>query len=473
MSSITLIHKVPAFWEVESKTRGPEVAKISDDFEPLIDLSKEEKSFIENLQNDIFFLLSNSLSDYLGIDHVNVVVGFDNSEVRNWDIIDRVGRIDVSEKLTLWSTNSVEKFPNLEGTKVIVLRGNYPHLHNEIISLYSPDCSIFYPATSLFFPHFSNRLRMWISKIESGNLQVTDNQKLISSISQQSAFSKIQEPDSSKIMVDHGSIELTRLSKNFFNSAIKISDSIRNRESPGDYSVVLFDEFVNIDTLKVKYPRSRLLEFKKAASPAFQLKTHENRDVDIIFTGTTIQRTKNQDLFYEIIDSLLTIRPETKISIIGVHSGREKLEKRWPRHNVTIKGRISPEDLCYEFNRSKIHLVTSGRDCFPRTIPESASCGCFNVALDILSDGLSIIRKNPIIGSVIDTSDDLILLSESHSVTLEILGDSIVKQLISHIDSRINPFYISMASKSLFNIEEMIQHDLIWESIDLESIKPR
>ena len=93
------------------------------------------------------------------------------------------------------------------------------------------------------------------------------------------------------------------------------------------------------------------------------------------------------------------------------------------------------------------------------------------MALDILSDGLSTIRKNPIIGSVIDTSDDLILLSESHSVTLEILGDSIVKQLITHIDSRINPFYISMVSKSLFDIEEMIQHDLIWECIDLESIK--
>lgn len=471
MTSITLIHKVPAFWEVESKTRGPEVAETCDEFEPLFDLSEEEESFVKNLQNDIFFLLSNSLSNYLEINHVNVVVGFDNSEVRNWDIIDRVGKIEVSEELTLWNTDSVEKFPNLEDSKVIFLRGNYPHLHNEIISLYSPDCSIFYPATSLFFPHFSDRLRMWISKIESGSSHVNENQKLISSISQQPAFSRIKELDSSKIMVDHGSIELTRLSKNFFNKAIKISESIRNRESPGNYSVVLYDEIENIDTMKLKYPRSRLLEFKKAASPAFHLNTNESRDIDIIFTGTTIQKTKNQELFYDIIDRLLAVRPKTIISIIGVHSGREKLEKRWPGNNVSIKGRISPEDLCYEFNRSKIHFVTSGRDCFPRTIPESASCGCFNVVLDILSDGLSTIRKNPIIGSVIDTSDDLILLSESHSVTLEILGDSIVNQLITHIDSRINPFHISMVSKSLFDIEEMIQHDLIWECIDLESIK--
>ena len=84
--------------------------------------SEEEESFVKNLQNDIFFLLSNSLSNYLEINHVNVVVGFDNSEVRNWDIIDRVGKIEVSENLTLWNTNSVERFPNLEGSKVIFLR---------------------------------------------------------------------------------------------------------------------------------------------------------------------------------------------------------------------------------------------------------------------------------------------------------------------------------------------------------------
>ena len=173
---------------------------------------------------------------------------------------------------------------------------------------------------------------MWISKIESGSSHVNDNQKLISSISQQPAFSRIQEIDSSKIMVDHGSIELTRLSKNFFNNAIKISESIRNRESPGNYSVVLYDEIENIDTMKLKYPRSRLLEFKKAASPAFHLNTNESRDIDIIFTGTTIQKTKNQELFYDILDRLLAVRPET--IFLSLECTVE--EKNWKRDGQAI-----------------------------------------------------------------------------------------------------------------------------------------
>ena len=35
-------------------------------------------------------------------------------------------------------------------------------------------------------------------------------------------------------------------------------------------------------------------------------KDESERDIDIIFTGTTIQKTKNYDLFYNLVDKLLS-----------------------------------------------------------------------------------------------------------------------------------------------------------------------
>ncbi len=39
------------------------------------------------------------------------------------------------------------------------------------------------------------------------------------------------------------------------------------------------------------------------------------------------------------------------------------------------------------YNRSKINLLFSGRDALPRVIIESLCCGCYNIALDTLTDG--------------------------------------------------------------------------------------
>ena len=267
-------------------------------------------------------------------------------------------------------------------------------------------------------------------------------------------------------------MELRRAGRNYCLECAKIAKNVRNRQSPGQYPIVLYDEEENMESLRKKYPNSELLKFNKASSPLFQLDLQVGRDIDIIFTGTTIQKTKNQSLFYELLDRILKIRPETRIVIVGVEKNQKELGKRWEGYKVEILPRIKKSTLCEYYNRSKIHMITSGRDCFPRTIPESISCGCFNVILDILSDGLSLIKGNPILGKVIDTSGSTPMLESNFNISLTLNSDSPEKQIIEQLEIEHNPLAISLLGKSLLPLEEMVQMDKVWEIIDLADLTP-
>jgi hypothetical protein len=215
------------------------------------------------------------------------------------------------------------------------------------------------------------------------------------------------------------------------------------------------------------YPDSRLLKFNKAASNLFSFDLHSIREYDLIFTGTTIQRTKNFDLFYSMIDRMLSIKPDISIALVGVTEGAEKLKQRWDGHDIDIFARVPKDELCRLFNRSKIHIVTSGRDCFPRTIPESIVCGCYVIALDILSDGLTVLQENPLMGMSIDTSDEILLVKPSYSVSIKLTSDRIIHQIIEQIEIKRNHLLISTLGRSLFSIEGMTQLDMIWQEVDL------
>jgi len=115
-------------------------------------------------------------------------------------------------------------------------------------------------------------------------------------------------------------------------------------------------------------------------------------------------------------------------------------------------------------------MITSGRDCFPRTIPESICCGCHNIVLDILSDGLSIIAENPIIGTVIDTTDCIPILEPSYSISVILQSDFVKSKLIETIETQHDHFSIATLGRNLLSLEKMVQLDRVWESIDLNSL---
>ncbi len=467
MPSAILVHKVPALWEVECKGKKGREIKLSSDFENISDLSDKESIFLEQMKEDIFFLLTKSISNYLKIDEIHIILCYDNKEIRNWEVIERDGKIETDDGFIFWSSSSLGKLPKITDTEVLIVRGNYPNLHNKLMATYSPKTTLFYPATSLFFPHFESRLKSWIKGVSEGSIGFSEINRVISKLSQETLFSKYIHPELISPKNKNDDMEFRRLVRNYCLECIKTAKNVRNRKSPGEYPIVLYDEIENLESLREKYPNSELLQFFKASSPIFSLDLQNERDIDIIFTGTTIQKTKNQHLLYEILDRILKIRPETKIVIVGVEHNEKDLIRRWKDYDVQIFPRIDKKSLRDLYNRSKTHLVTSGRDCFPRTIPESISCGCFNIILDILSDGLTLIKSNPLLGKVIDTSNEIPILEPSFSISVELKNDSLERQIIEQIDIEHNPLSISLLGKSLMPIDEMTQMDKVWEIIDL------
>ena len=123
-SSVLLFHKVPAFWESEARSNPEKPHPVSSDFPPINDLSPEESSLLSGFEEDIFFLLARNIADYLSIEKVDVVLGQDKSEVRNWDVISRDGVIEQDDKFVFWSTSSSDLLPDIDSVEVLVLRGN-------------------------------------------------------------------------------------------------------------------------------------------------------------------------------------------------------------------------------------------------------------------------------------------------------------------------------------------------------------
>tara|TARA_A100000164_G_C21892135_1_gene765935 strand:- start:181 stop:1605 length:1425 start_codon:yes stop_codon:yes gene_type:complete len=466
-SSVLLFHKVPAFWESEARSNPEKPHPISSDFPSINDLSPEESSLLSGFEEDIFFLLARNIADYLSIEKVDVVLGQDKSEVRNWDVISRDGVIEQDDKFVFWSTSSSDLLPDIDSVEVLVLRGNYPNFHNQLISKYKPAATVLYPATSLFFPHFSDRMRELIPLVLKGHISLEEITYYLENLSRQPVFSKVKMPEIKSKMTDLEVLEFRKLFRNFLESCIKISNGIRERRSPGNYSIVLYDEKSNLESLSAIYPNSRLVKFNKAASPIFNLDLQSVRNYDLLFTGTTIQKTKNHPLFYEIVDKILSVNSEIRIAIVGVTDGIEDLQKRWKDSEVELFGRISKKELCEIYNKSKSHVVTSGRDCFPRTIPESIACGCHVLALDILSDGLSVLSENPLIGTVIDTKEDLFSLEPSYSTSIALSSENIVDQILTQLSVRRDPLLIATLGGEIFPIDCMVQLDMIWQEIDL------
>ena len=113
MASIVLLHKVPAMWEVECKGDGGKNPDFSSDFDELTNLDESESDFFDSMRQDLFFLLAKSISKYLEIETVHVILCHDSSEKRNWDVIERNGVFRGGDGFVFWSSNSLEMMPKI------------------------------------------------------------------------------------------------------------------------------------------------------------------------------------------------------------------------------------------------------------------------------------------------------------------------------------------------------------------------
>ena len=157
-----------------------------------------------------------------------------------------------------------------------------------------------------------------------------------------------------------------------------------------DYDVIIHDG--NEDILRKIYNKSILIHFYKFAHSNFIFKNCK-RIYDICFVATHKQSTKNHHLFM----AFLRYCEKKRVNITAIYVGDytkvkcfsniDNEIKLFKSVKLILKKRLEGEEMVNLYNSSRINILFSGRDCNPRVITESLSCGCFNIALDTLSDG--------------------------------------------------------------------------------------
>ena len=76
-------------------------------------------------------------------------------------------------------------------------------------------------------------------------------------------------------------------------------------------------------------------------------------------------------------------------------------------------------------------------------------------------------RNNPLIGCVINTHKERLILKPSYSVSVELLSNSLIEQIMEQINISRNPLLISTIGSEIFPKSRMVQLDMIWQEVDL------
>lgn len=217
------------------------------------------------------------------------------------------------------------------------------------------------------------------------------------------------------------------------------------------YDIVLVHE----DPMyKIFYKNNKCIEFKKFAPDSF-INLGLQRTWDICYVATEKQATKNHHLFLDFLMYLEENNYNLKIIYVGnlTQITKDKnYQKKFKNIKLDNKNNVSKQEIINIYNRSKINMLFSGRDAYPRVIPESLSCGCFNIALDTLKDGISI--YDGFFGKLVgDASVEIIIINESNSYVPSI---KLWNPIIKLVKKNYNHDKISVEFKKKYNINNFI-----------------
>ena len=298
--------------------------KISEKVNDLYYLDKERINFNEH-ENRLTDLNNIYLDIFITI---NRKKEFTNSHYIYVDIFNKVNYHFIKNNVNIWIINDISFFNLFKNCKYYFLRGNYHNFYDQILNKNS--FSIFYPATSFKF-----------------------------------------------------SYDFDKTKKKLINKKLQI------KKKMNDYSLVLIHE----DDFYTKvYKNSKVLLFNKYAQNNFYFKDM-NRVIDIIFVADATQNTKNHNLMFDLINYCEKKDFSIKIAYISNENIlKEKYDnfvnnKKLKTVKLDYYTNLNSSQLNDLYNMSKVNLILSGRDCCPRVISESLSCGCYNICLDTLSDG--------------------------------------------------------------------------------------
>ena len=205
-----------------------------------------------------------------------------------------------------------------------------------------------------------------------------------------------------------------------------------------NFKNLLYDEPENKNLWQQMFPKSNLIHFVKKPISDFVYLNLE-RQYHIIFVASEKQPTKNHHLFIEMLKYY--DNKEYKLNVIYIGNLIEINNLRLKNINLSIKFWVDHNELIKLYNQSKVNILFSGRDALPRVLIESLACGCFNIALDTISDGKYLLTNN--LGVLLSFESEKIFDKIKKSVSYQ-SNQKIYDKIYEYIEKEYNHEEISI-----------------------------
>lgn len=322
------------------------------------------------INNDIYIALFKNLLDKGVFDNLHIIFGIakNNKYLYGKDSLFNDGNYyNLNDKIFLWKLNDIDSLLGFTHANTYFYKGygNYEHFYS-LLTLLSPQ-SIFirYLATALPY------------KVTNGSIIIDNNYVNTYGVNQ-------------------------KIKQRLKNSQIYFKNIYSN------YDLVYIESMEKVNNYKVLFPNAK--EFIKMNKFSLMEYNHDvKRIYDMTFCASDVHPSKNWDTFFEFLNYCEKNRKSINVAIITpVISSSNSMFSDYLKMKYVIISffrNLKSKEVGDIYNKSKTLLVTFGRDANPRVISESLSCGCFNIILDILSDGKDIISDKPDIGKLIHISN--------------------------------------------------------------------
>lgn len=318
------------------------------------------------INSDIYIALFMRLLDKGVFDNLHIIFGIakNNKYLYGKDSLFNDGNYyNLNNKIFLWKLNDIDSLLGFTHANTYFYKGygNYEHFYS-LLTLLSPQ-SIFirYLATALPYKTINDSIIIDNNYVNNYGVNQKIKQKLK-------------------------------------NSQIYFKNIYSN------YDLVYIESMEKIKNYKVLFPNAKdFIKMNKFSLMKYN--SDVERIYDLVFCASDIHPSKNWEIFFEFLSYCEKNRKSLNIAIITpvILSSNSMFSNYLKMKYVTITlyRNLKSEEVGDIYNKSKTLLVTFGRDANPRVISESLSCGCFNIVLDILSDGKDIISDKPEIGKLI------------------------------------------------------------------------
>lgn len=317
------------------------------------------------INSDIYVYMFTKLLELGIIDNLHIIFGMaknDKYVYNNEPLFTNGNCYNHNNKIYLWKLNDIKSLFSFTNAKMYFYKGygNYEHFYSMLQMISPQSIYLRYLATALPF-------------ITDKNSNIVIDDKWIDIYARNDACKK-----TIKNFNNYLTNNFTKYDLVYVDTAEKIPN----------YKKI----FINAKHF-IKLDKYSLMKYDEKSQ----------REYDLVFCASDVHPSKNWEVFYQFLAYCDKNKKELKLLIITPVISKDILAKytKFRYVHTTIKRGLTSTEMNEYYNKCKCLMVTFGRDANPRVISESMSCGCYNIVLDILSDGKDVFKNNPIIGKLI------------------------------------------------------------------------